>query len=102
MYFLFLIFLNNKLNIMAQENKKKNPPPDKSIFENREPEQEPNINPGTGPHQPDILDERSGNKRGNKPPRNRTYPEEVPNGDPKEYNDGEPVEEKSPRLPDSF
>jgi hypothetical protein len=85
---------------MAQEKNKKTPLPDKPIFEEKEPEQEPNGNPGTGQHQQDIPDERSKNKRGGNRPHSRDdiNPEEVPTGDPKEYNDGEPVEEKSPKV----
>ena len=85
---------------MTQENKKKTPLPDKPIFEEREPEHEPTGNPGTGQHQQDIQDEKSKNKRGGNRPhfRDDINPEEVPTGDPKEYNDGEPVEEKSPKV----
>lgn len=81
---------------------KKNPPPDKSI--NKEPEQEPNTSPSTGQHQPDIQDERSKTKRNNQPQRKENVnPEEFPgNGNPEEYNDGEPVEEKSPRASNSL
>jgi len=77
---------------------KKNPPPDRSI--NKEPEQEPNTSPSAGQHQPDIQDERSRKKRNTRPPgRDDVNPEEFPgNGNPEEYNDGEPVEEKSPRA----
>lgn len=89
---------------MSQENKKKkNPPPGRLGYENMEPKQEPNTNPGTGVHEPDIQDERGKNKRVNKPiPRDGKFPEETPGDDPREYNDGEPVEERSPKLPDSF
>jgi len=85
---------------MAQLNKKKNPPPDNSIYDEREPEQEPTTHPSTGQHQPDIQDERSKSKRGNRPQgRDDINPEEIPgNGNPEEYNDGEPVEEKSPKA----
>jgi hypothetical protein len=78
---------------------KKNPRPDRSINE-REPEQEPNISPSTGQHQPDIQNERSKKKRSGRPQvRDDINPEEFPsNGNPEEYNDGEPVEEKSPRV----
>jgi hypothetical protein len=82
---------------------KKHPLPDKSINE-REP-QEPNIHPSTGQHEPDIQDERSKNKHGNRPQkrRNDINPEETPEtGNPEEYNDGEPVEEKSPRASNSL
>ncbi|HEU5166378.1 MAG TPA: hypothetical protein VFU29_12590 [Chitinophagaceae bacterium] len=81
---------------------KKNPPPDKSI--NKEPEQEPNTSPSTGQHQPDIQDERSKTKRNNQPQgKENVNPEEFPgNGNPEEYNDGEPVEEKSPRASNSL
>ena len=87
---------------MAMDNKK-HPPPDRSINE-REPEQEPNPSPSTGQHQPDIQDERSKRKRSNRPQRREDInPEEFPgNGNPEEYNDGEPVEEKSPRASSSL
>jgi len=85
---------------MEMENKK-NPRPDKSI--NKEPEQEPNTSPSAGQHQPDIQEEKLNRKRGNKPQgREDINPEEFPNGDPEEYNDGAPVEEKSPRVSDSL
>lgn len=88
---------------MAQEDKKKDPPPDSSIYDERGPEQGPNTDPSTGQHQPDIQDERSKSKRGNKPlQRDGKFPEETPGDDPREYNDGEPVEEKSPKLPNSL
>jgi hypothetical protein len=79
-------------------DKRKHPLPDKSI--NKEPEQEPNTSPSTGQHQPDIQDERAKSKHGNRPQkRDDINPEEFPgNGNPEEYNDGEPVEEKSPRT----
>lgn len=81
------------------ENKKKKPSPDNSIFEEREPGQEPTTSPSTGQHEPDILDERSKSKRNNRPQhRDDIIPEEMPNDDPTEYHDGEPVEEKSPRA----
>ncbi|HET6766470.1 MAG TPA: hypothetical protein VFH08_03690 [Chitinophagaceae bacterium] len=82
------------------KDRKKNPPPDNSIFDEREPEQEPSTSPGSGQHQPDIQDERSKKKRSNIPqPKDDINPEDVPgNGNPEEYNDGEPVEEKSPRA----
>lgn len=83
---------------MVQENKKK-PSPDDSIYEERAPEQEPNTYPSTGHHQPDIQDERAKSKRNNRPQdREKIHPEEVPDDDPTEYHDGEPVEEKSPRA----
>lgn len=87
---------------MAIENKK-NPPPDKSIND-RQPEQEPTTSPSTGQHQPDIQDERSKKKRSNRPQgREDVNPEEFPgNGNPEEYNDGAPVEEKSPRVSNSL
>ncbi len=75
---------------MKSKNKKENPQPDRSI-------------PGSGQHQPDISDEKSKSKRGNKPlQRDGMFPEEVTGDDPKEFNDGEPVEEKSPRLPNNL
>ena len=80
---------------------KKNPPPDRSI--NKEPEQEPNTSPSAGHHQPDIQDEKSKRKRGNRPQgRDDINPEEFPNGNPEEYNDGAPVEEKSLRISKSL
>ena len=81
---------------------KKGPPPDKSI--NKESKQEPNTSPSTGQHQPDIQDERSRKKRNSRPQgRDDINPEEFPgNGNPEEYNDGEPVEEKSPRASNSI
>ena len=66
---------------------KKNPPPDKSI--NKEPE--PNTSPSTGQHQPDIQDEKLKRKHGNRPQGRADI-------NPEEYNDGAPVEEKSPRI----
>ena len=83
-------------------DKRKNPPPDKSI--NKEPEQEPNISPSTGQHQPDLQDERSRSKHGSRPQkRDDINPEEYPgNGNPEEYNDGAPVEEKSPGASNSL
>jgi len=84
---------------MTLKNKKKNPPPDNSIFEEREPEHEPNTYPSTGQHEPDIQDERSKSKRNIRPlGRDDINPEEMPHDDPSEYHDGEPVEEKSPRA----
>jgi len=83
------------------ENKKKSPP-DRSV--NKEPGQEPNIPPSAGQHQPDIQGERSKKKRSNRPQgRDDINPEEFPgNGNPEEHNDGEPVEEKSPRVSNSL
>lgn len=87
---------------MGKDRKQKNPPPDNSIYDEREPEQEPTNYPGSGgEHQPDIQDEKSKRKRSNIPIQKRDdiNPEEVPGiGNPEEYNDGEPVEEKSPRA----
>ena len=81
---------------MEMENKK-NPPPDRSII--KEPEREPNTFPSTGQHRPDIQDEKSKRKHGNRSQRGYDInPEEFPNGNPGEYNDGAPVEEKSPRV----
>jgi len=87
---------------MAIENKK-NPPPDISVNKN-EPEPRPNTSPSTGQHQPDIQDERSKKKHTNRPQgRADISPEEFPgSGNPEEYNDGEPVEEKSPRVSNSL
>ena len=81
------------------EDQKRKPSPDNSIYKEKEPEQGPNTYPSTGRHEPDIQDERSKSKRNNKPQRRDDInPEEAPgNGNP-EYNDGEPVEEKSPRA----
>jgi hypothetical protein len=85
---------------MEMENKK-NPPPDRSI--NTEPEQEPNTSPSTGQHQPDIQDEKAKSKHGNGPQgRDDINPEEVPNDNPEEYNDGAPVEERSRGIADSL
>ena len=86
---------------MAQHKQKKNPPPDGSVYEEREPEQQPNAYPGSGQHQPDIQDERSKKKRSHQPQQKRdgVSPEEIPgNGNPEEYDDGDPVEEKSPKA----
>ena len=81
---------------MEMGNKKKSPP-GKSI--NKVSEQEPNITPSTGQHNLDIQDEKLKRKHGNMPQgRNDINPEEIPNGNPGEYNDGAPVEEKSPRI----
>jgi len=82
---------------------KKNPPPDKTINK-REPEQRPNTSPSTGQNQPDIQDGRSKKKHSDRPQRrNAINPEEFPGNDnPEEYNDGEPVEEKSPRASNSL
>ena len=52
---------------MGKDRKQKNPPPDNSIYDEREPEQEPNTYPGSGEHQPDIQDEKSKKKRSNIP-----------------------------------
>ena len=83
---------------MEMENKK-NPPPDKSI--NKKSKQEPNTSPSTG--QPDIQDEKLKRKHSNRPRgRDDINPEELPNGNPEEYNDGPPVEEKSPRISNSL
>jgi len=80
---------------------KKNPPPDRSI--NKEPEQEPNTSPSTGRHQPDIQDERSKRRYGNRPHGSDDKKrEESPTDNPEEYNDGAPVEEKSPRISNSL
>jgi hypothetical protein len=88
---------------MKQDDKKKGPPPGSSFYNDREPEQEPNTDPRTGQPQPDIQDERSKSKRGNKPlQKDGKFPEETPGDDPREYNDGEPVEEKSPKLPNAL
>jgi hypothetical protein len=85
---------------MATENKK-HPPPDGSI--NKEPEQGPGTSPSTGQHQSDIQDEKLKRKHGNMPVgRDDMNPEGIPNGDPREYNDGAPVEEKSPRISSSL
>ena len=78
---------------------KKNPTPDKLI--NKKPEQEPDTSPSTGQHQPDILEEKLKRKHGNRP-QGDANPEEVPNGNPGEYNDGDPVEEKSPQISNSL
>ncbi|HKC36453.1 MAG TPA: hypothetical protein VKB95_10340 [Chitinophagaceae bacterium] len=86
---------------MASENKR-NPPPDKSIYNEKEPKQKPNTYPSTGQHQPDIIDGRSKNKHGNRPlQRDDINAVEAP-VNPEEYNDGEPVEEKSPRVSNSL
>ena len=75
---------------------KKDPPPGKSI--NKEP-----ASPSTGQHQPDIQDEKLKRKHGNMPgKRDDINPEGIPNGNPEEYNDGAPVEEKSPRISNSL
>ena len=79
---------------------KKNPPPDRLI--NKEPEQEPNKSPSAGQHQPDIQDEKLKRKHGNRPKgKDDISQEEFPNDNPGEYNDGAPVEEKSPRVSNS-
>ena len=78
---------------------KKSPPPGKSI--NKEPESK--ISPSTGQHQPDIQDEKLKRKHGNMPrKRDNINTEEFPKDDPEEYNDGAPVEEKSPRVSNSL
>ena len=76
---------------------KKNSPSDRSI--NKEPKQEPNTSPSTGQHQPDIQDEKLKRKHGNRP---LGRDEKIPDGNPEEYNDGAPVEEKSPRISNSL
>lgn len=85
---------------MTTNDPKKKPPPDNSVYEEREPEQEPHTHPSTGQHEPDIQDERAKSKRTNKPPRRDDInPEEAPgNANPEEYHDGEPVEERSPKA----
>lgn len=83
---------------------KNHPLPDPSINK-REPEQEENAHSSTGQHEPDIQNERSKVKHGNRPQKRRddVNPEETPEtGNPEEYNDGEPVEEKSPRISNSL
>jgi len=77
---------------MEMENKK-GPPPDKSI--NKESKQEPNTSPSTGRHQPDIQDEKLKRKHSNRPPGRDDI-------NPEEYNDGPPVEERSPRVSNSL
>lgn len=79
---------------MTDPKNKKQP-----IDGNREPESEPQVHPSTGQHDHDIHDE-STNKRNNRKPQpiNERHPEDDPRG----YNDGEPVEEKSPRLPSNL
>jgi hypothetical protein len=85
---------------MEIENKK-NPPPDKSI--NKESKQEPNTSPSTSTGRPDIQDEKLKRKHSNRPRgRDDINPEELPNGNPEEYNDGPPVEERSPRISNSL
>ena len=80
---------------------KKDLSPDKSI--NERPEREPNTSPSTGQHQPDIQGEKLKRKHGNKPRgRDDINTEKIPNGNPEEYNDGAPVEEKSPRISNSL
>ena len=85
---------------MGKDRKQKNPPPDNSTYDEREPEQEPNTYLGSGQHQPDIQDERSKKKRSNIPTQKKDdiNPEGVPGDNSEEYNDGEPVEEKSPKA----
>ena len=82
------------------DKKQKHPLPDNSVYEEREPEQEPATYPSTGQHQPDIQDDKVKNKRNQRPQGQEIINrEDVPgSGDPKEYHDGEPVEEKSPRA----
>jgi len=71
---------------------KKDPPPGKSI--NKEPG-----SPSTGQHQPDIQDEKYKRKHGNMPRKKENInPEGFSKDNPEEYNDGVPVEEKSPRI----
>ena len=71
---------------------KKDPPPDRSI--NKEP-----ASPSTGQHQPDIQDEKFKRKHGNMPRKKENInPEGFSKDNPEEYNDGVPVEEKSPRI----
>jgi hypothetical protein len=66
----------------------------------REPEHEPNRDPRSGQHDPDIQGEKSKRKRNNQPqPPDRTGPEEDPGKEEGEFGDGDPVEEKSPRIP---
>jgi len=80
---------------------KKSVPPDRSM--NKEPERKPNTSPSTGQHQPDIQDEKLKRKHGNMPQgRNDINLGEIPAGNPEEYNDGAPVEEKSPRISNSL
>jgi len=76
---------------MADPKNRKQP-----VDGNKGPESEPQIHPSTGQHDHDIQDE-STNKRNNRKPQpiNERHPED----DPREYNDGEPVEERSPKLP---
>ena len=85
---------------MEMENKK-NPPPDRSII--KEPEREPNTFPSPGQHRPDIQDEKSKRKHGSiSRKKDDINHEKIPNGNPEEYNDGAPVEEKSPRISNSL
>ena len=85
---------------MDMENKK-SPPRGKSI--KKEPDKEPNTSPSTGQHQPDIQDEKLKRKHDNIPQgRENINLGEIPNGDPREYNDGAPVEEKSPLVSNSL
>ena len=71
---------------------KKDPLPGKSI--NKEP-----ASPSTGQHQPDIQDEKYKRKHGNMPRKKENInPEGFSKDNPEEYNDGVPVEEKSPRI----
>ena len=84
---------------MSAKKQEKKPQPDNSIYNEREPEQEPNTYPSTGQHQPDIQDDKVKNKRNQRPQGQEIVnPEDVGNGNPEEYHDGEPVEEKSPKA----
>lgn len=79
---------------MRDPKNKKRPPGG-----NRQPESEPQVHPGTGEHDRDIQDESTNKRNSRKPqPINERHPED----DPREYNDGEPVEEKSLRLPSNL
>ena len=50
-----------------------------------------------------LQDEKLKRKHGNMPgKRDDINPEGIPNGNPEEYNDGAPVEEKSPRISNSL
>ena len=62
-----------------------------------------NTSPSTGQHQPDIQGEKLKRKHGNRPQgRDEINRDEFPNDNPGEYNDGAPVEEKSPRISNSL
>lgn len=76
---------------MSGKNQKHDP-----INQEREPEHEPNTDPDTGQHQPDIQDEKSKSKNTNRP---GSKNDKIKPEDPREYDDGEPVEEKSPVIP---